>query len=223
MSDINIKCTNLTFKYRDNVILDNVNLDIKGKNFICISGANGTGKSTLIGVLLGVNENYSGVVERKGFDTVSYIQQKATNINKQLPMNVYEVVSLGIKSKAKKATKKKLVADALCTVGLDGLYKRKLNELSGGQLQRVFIAKAIVEHPSVMVLDEPTSSIDEKTSEEICCTLANISKQNNIVTIMVTHSIKSIVDHADAVIYFDDNKKVSLLSNEQYRNAINYK
>ena len=170
-----LKVKNLDFNYSDKQIIKNLSFSVEKGDFLCIVGTNGTGKSTLIKLILNLLKPDSGEIllygkdskNFKQFDKIAYVSQKATNFNAAFPATVEEVVSAGLYSKNglfkfKKSTDKQQIKKALDTVGMYDFSKKLIGNLSGGQQQRVFIAKALVSSPEIIFLDEPTVGIDMK-------------------------------------------------------------
>ena len=168
-----LEVKDLSFSYPDKSILHRLSFDVDAGDFMCIVGTNGTGKSTLLKLILNQLSPLEGEIKLLGtnsekykdFASIAYVSQKATNINRDFPATVEEVVSLGLYSKKglfKRNTKedKKLIDSALERVGMLDYKHRQIGYLSGGQQQRVFIAKALISNPRIIFLDEPTTGID---------------------------------------------------------------
>ena len=176
-----LEVKDLSFSYPDKSILHRLSFDVDAGDFMCIVGTNGTGKSTLLKLILNQLSPLEGEIKLLGtnsekykdFASIAYVSQKATNINRDFPATVEEVVSLGLYSKKglfKRNTKedKKLIDSALERVGMLDYKHRQIGYLSGGQQQRVFIAKALISDPRIIFLDEPTTGIDIRAVDSIC-------------------------------------------------------
>ncbi len=226
-----LKVKNLDFNYSDKQIIKNLSFSVEKGDFLCIVGTNGTGKSTLIKLILNLLKPDSGEIllygkdskNFKQFDKIAYVSQKATNFNAAFPATVEEVVSAGLYSKNglfkfKKSTDKQQIKKALDTVGMYDFSKKLIGNLSGGQQQRVFIAKALVSSPEIIFLDEPTVGIDMKAVDSICCLLGDLNKKHKITIIMVTHDISSILYHANKVLNLSEDGHIRIISAEDYRN-----
>jgi len=213
MSVIEIK--NLSFSYHKQKILENINLTVNEKDFLAIIGPNGGGKSTLLKLILGINtvKNGSihtfGEVPKKNLSKIGYVPQN-TNVNTDFPIKVIEVVLMGhIGTKqplfgyAKEETM--CAMGALSQVGMEKFAHVKIGELSGGQRQRVMIARALCAHPKMLILDEPTSSIDIDGQKQIYELLKELNSY--ITIIVVSHNVSVIMKYANTVVHI--NKKLT--------------
>jgi len=188
----------INYAYSKQVILENINLEVKEKEFLAIIGPNGGGKSTLLKLILGLLPLKSG--EIKLFEKkIGYVPQN-TNINNNFPIRVWEVVTLGEKPTQKI---KNIAKQTLSKVGMDKFYDKKIGDLSGGQRQRVLIARALFNDPKLLLLDEPTSNIDPKASESIYELLKELNKEKTII--VVSHDLSVIVKYATKIAYINKN------------------
>lgn len=192
----------LCFHYPNIEIFKDVNFKIYEGDFIGIFGENGAGKSTFIKLLLGELKACSGSLKwfdedikaYRSWEKIGYVPQKTISSNLSFPATVKEVVCANLYKdigrfcfpRKKHLDKVKL---ALQMVGMKGFIKRKIGELSGGQLQRVYIARALVNSPSILVLDEPTAGVDEQTVNSLFETLHHLNLAHKITIIMITHDI----------------------------------
>lgn len=210
MSDIQIK--NMSFGYEDGLVLKDVNIDINRGDFVGIIGANGTGKSTLIQLILGLLSPKEGSVTCN-YNNVGYVSQVGFAVKADFPATVKEVIMLNLFREIglfKRSTKKheKMVEEALATVGMLDMANRQIGKLSGGQQQRVMIAKALVSSPEILVLDEPTASVDAKNEEMLYELLNRLNQERNLTIIMVTHNIENIEESMNKI-YIIKNKLVT--------------
>lgn len=211
-----IVINNLTKKYpgatkdEEVIALNDISLFLPDKGFIAVYGASGCGKSTLLNILGGLDVADFGTMIVNGRDTTgfkahdwdSYRNQEVGFIFQNyflLPhLNVYDNIAITLQmSKQTKGMKKK-IHDALNEVGLAGYSKRFPKQLSGGQQQRVAIARALVTNPAIILADEPTGALDEKSSKSVMKTLKDISKEHLVV--MVTHNERMAKEYADRMI-----------------------
>ena len=217
-----LEVKDLSFSYPDKSILHRLSFDVDAGDFMCIVGTNGTGKSTLLKLILNQLSPLEGEIKLLGtnsekykdFASIAYVSQKATNINRDFPATVEEVVSLGLYSKKglfKRNTKedKKLIDSALERVGMLDYKHRQIGYLSGGQQQRVFIAKALISNPRIIFLDEPTTGIDIRAVDSICCLLGDLNKNSGITIVMVTHD-NHLATYADRVFHISDGKIIKI-------------
>ncbi|HSX17528.1 MAG TPA: metal ABC transporter ATP-binding protein [Patescibacteria group bacterium] len=182
----------VSVQYGAETVLDRVSFCIHSGEFIGLIGPNGAGKTTLLKVVLGLLSPTKGKV-KKQHATVGYIPQRGTLYNATVPISVLEVVLLGAKGD------KSVALQALEQVNMAGFARRRFNELSGGQQQRVAIAKAVANHASVLILDEPTTGIDEHSQAEFYALLHTL-QQEGITIIMVSHEVDTVVKLVTRVI-----------------------
>lgn len=224
-----LEVKDLSFSYPDKSILHRLSFDVDAGDFMCIVGTNGTGKSTLLKLILNQLSPLEGEIKLLGtnsekykdFASIAYVSQKATNINRDFPATVEEVVSLGLYSKKglfKRNTKedKKLIDSALERVGMLDYKHRQIGYLSGGQQQRVFIAKALISDPRIIFLDEPTTGIDIRAIDSICCLLGDLNKNSGITIVMVTHDISSIIYHSNKILVLSEDGSGEVMTSEEF-------
>ncbi len=191
-----------SFRKGDETItpLDNIDLDIHAGEFVSLMGPSGTGKSTLLNLVSGIDRPDSGTITVDGTEVNKLSRSKladwrAANLgyifqtHNLIPvLTAYENVELPtLLLKLSAAQRRQRVELALEAVGLSNRADHYPRQLSGGQEQRVGIARAIVAHPKVVVADEPTGSLDAETSEQVQVLLQRLNKELNITMLMVTH------------------------------------
>jgi zinc transport system ATP-binding protein len=196
-----LQIKNLCFGFSSqDEVLHNISFSIEEGNYIAIIGPNGSGKSTLLKLILGELLPKHGTIEIKPETSISYVPQ--THIfDKNFPITVLEVVlggCLQIKEKLKRAH------EALDEVGMLKHEKCSFGELSGGQAQRVLIARALARHPTLLLLDEPTSHID--TSTEISLMNHIRSQKKKMTILMVTHNVQATLDSVDGILSLHGGK-----------------
>lgn len=182
--------------------LDGVDLTVTDDDFLGIVGPSGAGKTSLLRAVLGLQRPTSGRVERRTGLRVGYVPQIGA-IDMTFPLTVAECVLLA------RATSRNLpwptrhersdVDDLLETLGLAGMADRHLRELSGGQLQRVFIARALMGDPELLVLDEPTSGIDIRTRHEVLHLLARLHESGPAI-VLATHDLNGLAAHLPRIV-----------------------
>lgn len=216
MNIINIE--NLSFKYKANYILEDINLSVNSDDFLVIIGPNGGGKSTLLKLILGLLKVQKGKIEnRLKKEQLGYVPQN-TNLNINFPITVLEVVllgTLGAKNRFFSYTKeqKNRAYEALKQVNMSEYANQKIKDLSGGQRQRVFIARALAQEPKVLLLDEPTASIDVKGQKQIYDLLKKLNE--NICIVVVSHDISVMLNYAKKVAHINKNLVYHNLDNIQ--------
>lgn len=219
-----LEIRDLSFNYPDKKILNNIDFNVDKGDFICIVGTNGTGKTTLMKLILNLLKPQKGTILIKGtkstdfkeFEKISYVSQNATSFNQSFPATVKEIVELGLYGKKlSKSEKEEKINSALETVGMCEYKNKLIGNLSGGQKQRVFIAKAIVKNPELLLLDEPTVGIDNEAVNSICCLLGRLNK-SGITILMVTHDLSSVLLHSNKVLTLCQEGCCKMYTSEQY-------
>ena len=201
-----IKIKNLFFKYQKTDILENVNLTIKDDDFLAIIGPNGGGKSTLLKLILGLLPLQSGKIEKNIKNSqIGYVPQN-TNLNIDFPITALEVVLMGHVSSKKRIfgySKDEIscALESLNQVGMKDYANKKIGDLSGGQRQTVFIARALCSNPKIMLLDEPTASIDVQGQQEIYELLKELNK--SICIVVVSHDLSILLNYAKNVAHIN--------------------
>ena len=209
MSNKLIEVKELSFAYRKDLVLKDINFNLIQGDFFAITGPNGGGKSTLIKLILGLLKPKKGSVKLNNLtkSDIGYVPQN-TNINLEFPITVLDVVMMGNGSKHKNrkffnigysSFEIECAKHSLSKVGMQDFINNKISNLSGGQRQRVMIARAICSHPKLLVLDEPTSNIDVNGQKEIYKLLKELNK--DITILVVTHDLTVISNYANKVLY----------------------
>lgn len=209
-----IEMKNLSVSYQGQLALEPTSLTIKGPTITGIIGPNGAGKSTLIKGMLGIVESEGQTfLDRKPMkqelSKIAYVEQKI-HIDYNFPIKVKECVSLGLYPKIKlfqrlKASDWEKVARALKIVGLEDFAERQISQLSGGQFQRVLIARCLVQEAEYIFLDEPFVGIDSVSEEIIMKTLRQLREDGKTILI-VHHDLSKVVAYFDQVLLL--NKEV---------------
>jgi len=205
MSIIEIK--NLDFAYTGETILASINLSVKKKDFLAIIGPNGGGKTTLLKLMLGLLIPDRGTVLIDGnvpgetASSIGYVPQNL-HINQSFPISALDVVLMGAFDPRKRFSRnrvkyKKAALKALDRLEMGRYANKKIGTLSGGQRQRVLIARALVSKPELLLLDEPTASIDTKGQAEFYELLARLNKE--ITILVVSHDLLVISRYVNAV------------------------
>lgn len=209
----------LSCSYREGRVLEGVSFRVERGDYVGIVGPNGSGKSTLIKAILGLMTIGSGSAALFGTDLtafrdwhrVGYLPQSLHLVNPVFPATVHETVGLGLLSlkrfpkRLNRADKDK-INTILNELGILDLEHKLIGELSGGQLQRVLLARAIVNDPELLVLDEPTAALDPETRDRFYAMIADINRTRGVTILLVTHDSGAIGEHASKMLYLD--KKV---------------
>ena len=198
-----IRVVDLWKRYRDTesrngAALRGANLSVTSGELVAIYGKSGSGKTSLLNILAGLDYPSMGIVEIEGHNMQSMDEQKKTNLRRcrigfifqffnLLPtLTVFENVFLSLELIGK--ADRRAVLDALKDVGLEGKDGRFPHELSGGEQQRVAIARALVKKPLIVLADEPTGNLDSHTSEQVLDLLSRRCRSNGTTLMMATHS-----------------------------------
>ncbi|MBI2183808.1 MAG: metal ABC transporter ATP-binding protein [Thaumarchaeota archaeon] len=183
-------------------VLENITLSVEEKDFLGLLGPNGAGKTTLLKVVAGLIEPYTGTVKIFGEDVstvkrqvrIGYVPQKVALQTQNFPTTVSEIVATGRISKGNMVKRLneedyRRIEEALKFVGVHELRRRMADELSGGQLQRVFIARALAGEPKILILDEPTSGVDIGSQATFHALLEKLNKEQGLTIMMTSHDI----------------------------------
>ncbi|WP_297441098.1 metal ABC transporter ATP-binding protein [Sulfurimonas sp.] len=212
---------NLSFKIRDQIILENITFEIYEGEYIAIIGPNGGGKTTLIRLLLGLETPSSGEIKIFGqklknfkeWHKIGYVPQRATLVDENFPATVEDIVKMGRIAKrglfaGASSEDRAKVHDAMVKMDILDLKNRMVGTLSGGQRQRVMIARALASSPKILILDEPNTGVDMLSQQRFYTLLAKLNKEENITILFITHDIGVIVDDIGRV--FTINQKATI-------------
>lgn len=195
---------NLSFRYPNskNLILENINLQLEKATYLSILGENGSGKTTLIKLLLNLYKPTSGTITCKA-KRLGYVpQQKASFIH--LPLTVGEFLSaaensLGLKSKD-------AVQKALHAVGMEHKIRSLVGTLSGGELQRIFIAQALLAQPDLLLLDEPSTGVDVENQRKLYSLIRDLNKNKKITIIAVEHNLQAATHNSTEIFHLENGR-----------------
>ena len=214
MSKEVLKVKDLYFDYSDTSVLKNVNFTLYEGDFLGIIGSNGAGKSTLMKLILGTLPYYQGSISLFGTDIkkeiprnlIGYVSQKAASFNSSFPATVKEVVMANLYSKKglfKRYTKndEEQFYKVIHRVGMEGCENKLIGKLSGGQQQKVFIARALISEPKLLLMDEPTVGIDSQSVVSVMEIISDLNKQGMTI-IMLNHDTPTLVDASSKLLIF---------------------
>lgn len=187
--------TDITMKWSGHTLLDSVSLRINRGDFIAVTGPNGGGKTTLLRIMLKLIVPNTGTVSYNGNFRIGYLPQK-NSVDARFPMSVTDVVRSGLlgMKEISYAESRKLVEEAIATVGLEAHCGKSIGQLSGGQLQRTLLARALVSRPEVLVLDEPLSYLDKTMEARVYEIVGSLRGKATIV--LVSHEMSTIASMA---------------------------
>ncbi len=218
-----VELNNVSVYYGNLCALNNINISIEEEEFLGIIGPNGAGKSTLLKVILGLTVPDRGKINIFGKDIkeaaglVSYVAQ-ASKFDRSFPISVIEVVLMGSLIGRKSFFHRYRDEDRasaehyLDKLGIYHLKDRQIGQLSGGQLQKVLLARALVHQPRIILLDEPTASIDANSRSQIYSLLKGLNEEVTIV--VVTHDMAAVSAYFDSIaclnkeIYYHGGKEI---------------
>ena len=202
-----IQIDGLSASYDHKTVLSKVNLTVYEHDFLGVIGPNGGGKTTLIKSILGLHQPDTGKIRffKQGKEVpeinMGYLPQYNT-IDKKFPISVYEVILSGL-SKQKSLFRRyndehhESVRQMIVRMGLEGLEHRAIGELSGGQLQRTLLGRALVSNPEVVILDEPSTYIDKRFETKLYSLLEEINQERAII--LVSHDIGTVLKNVKTI------------------------
>jgi len=214
-------------------VLKDVDLRLSKGDFLGIVGPNGGGKTTLLKIILGLLEPDRGEVKvfgkkpEKARDRVSYVPQY-TDFDSQFPINVWNVVLMGRVGKLGlrpffSDEDKKIAQKALEKVEMEDYKQRQISELSGGEQQRVLLARALATRPDILLLDEPTASVDERIKNSIYELLKDMNEEDDTTIVLVSHDVGILSSYVEKIgclnselIYHGDSELTHEMIEESY-------
>ena len=217
-----VEVKNLTVKYANSVVIDKASFSVMEGDFVCIVGANGSGKSTLIKTLLGLISPAEGKVEFLGGlkrTQVGYLPQES-RIEQGFPATVTEVVLSGTLGRLgripiyRKAEKER-VKEALTLLKITKLEDKSFSGLSGGERQKVLLARALVATEKLLILDEPSNNLDQRSRAGFYKILKQLNEETKLTILMITHDLDA-EDLIGNKILSIKNAKVELATTEEF-------
>ena len=217
-----ISIKNVSFCYSGGVnVLENLSFDIYKKDFIAIIGANGSGKSTLLKLILKELNPSDGEIfisstnikNFKEWDTIGYVPQINAGNIPGFPITALEIVTLNLYNKMGffKFSRKshiELAKRALSQVNMLDFANTPINKMSGGQQQRIMIAKSLINNPKILIFDEPTTGIDKESKDQLFKILTHLNRIHGITILLVTHELEIMKDNLTKVVEIRDKKVV---------------
>jgi len=199
-----ITIRDVSFSYEQKRVIENLDFSVKERDFVGLIGSNGAGKTTLLRMIVGLLKPEQGSISLFGepadrfkqWERIGYVPQK-NSFNPLFPTTVREVVMSGLYGRKKlfqritRADAGK-ADDAMHAMRIEDLADKRIGQLSGGQQQRAFLARAMINNPSLLILDEPTVGIDAETQENFFHMIKHMHKHHNITFLMVSHDMDMI-------------------------------
>ncbi|MCQ2595778.1 MAG: metal ABC transporter ATP-binding protein [Treponemataceae bacterium] len=204
-----IECQNVTSQYGSFVACRNVSFSVNKGDYLCIVGANGSGKSTIVKTILGLIEPKNGKIIRQTAQ-IGYLPQK-TEIQRDFPATVKEVVLSGTILAQKRSNfgifysreQKQQAQNQMEKLELLPIANKSFRELSGGQQQRVLLARSLCAAKDLLVLDEPVTGLDPAVTDELYTIIRKLNQEENLAVIMVSHDVHRAVQNASHILHMD--------------------
>ncbi len=184
---------NISLSIQGKSILQNISLELQAGKILTVIGPNGAGKSTLVKILLGLEKADSGECYRKPKLRIGYVPQKI-EIDSLMPLTVKRFIALAGKSNSNDISK------VLTDVGVSTLKNQAIQQLSGGEFQRVLLARALIRKPELLVLDEPAQGVDVLGQAELYEQISSLKKHYKLGVLMVSHDLHLVMKNTDQVL-----------------------
>lgn len=205
-----IRLAGVSAGYEGDTVLEDINLRVEAQDYLALIGPNGGGKTTIMRVILGLIQPFSGEVEVMGLPPklgrafIGYVPQSHLS-DQKFPINVWDVVGMGrLKSgwwnQGYSLADKRIISESLHKTGVYELKDKAVADLSGGQRQRVYISRALATEPKILLLDEPTANIDAEASKQLY-ELLDVLNAEGATILMVSHDLHTLERHAKSIGY----------------------
>ncbi len=214
-----VTAVDLAAGYRNEAVWRDANFTLSQGEFVAVIGPNGAGKTTLFRMLLGLQRPLAGTIRvfdaepRRGSPRIGYVPQQHM-IDSESHIESLELVRLGLSGKEWGFSlfshhDRDVALTTLDSVGATELAHRPLAELSGGELQRIFLAEALVSSPDMLLLDEPLSNLDMRREKDLLRLVDGVVRSRNVTAILIAHNINPLLPYLDKVIYIANGKVAS--------------
>jgi zinc/manganese transport system ATP-binding protein len=211
-------------------ILDQVSFEIQPGEFTGLIGSNGAGKTTLLHIILGLRRPDSGEIRVLGAPrsrharALGYIPQKVI-LDPDVPLRARDLVGLGLDGerfglRRRTATQRSRIEQMLHDVGAEHIAERRVGTLSGGELQRVLIAHALVSQPKLLLLDEPLANLDPKSVQEIVALLHRVAGEHGVAILLSAHEMNALLPVMDRIVYVTGGRAASGTTDEVVRTDV---
>ncbi len=209
-----IEIKNLCFSYSNSqdYLINDLSLNINKESYVSIIGANGSCKSTLIKLILNLLTPQKGNIHLHS-KKIGYVPQMVESFNSAFPVTVWEM--LNAHRNVLKIKDKDTINEALKKVGMLQYKNSLIGNLSGGQKQKIFIARAILANEDILILDEPSTGVDSKSMKEIYGLIALLNKKNGVTVISVEHNLETALQNSSHILSMD-NGFGTLYTSEEY-------
>jgi zinc/manganese transport system ATP-binding protein len=211
-----ITAENVTAGYKEKVVWQDANFSVGRGEFVAVIGPNGAGKTTLFRLLLGLQQPIAGTIKifgkppKRGNPQIGYVPQRHV-IDSETNVEAIELVRLGLSGKQWgfnpfSHKDRDAALAAMDAVGAKDLESRPLGVLSGGELQRIFLAEALVSNPGMLLLDEPLSNLDMRRESDLLHLVNDVVHTRGVTALLIAHNINPLLPHLDKVIYIANGR-----------------
>lgn len=204
-----ISIQDVSFFYGRQMVLENITFDVHPGDYLALTGPNGAGKTTLLKIMLGLLKPTTGTIRLFGQDLgafkdwskISYVPQQSDRLDVNFPITVYEMVAMSRygrlgPGRGLSALDRQIIAGVLSRVGLEEKKDILIGELSGGQRQKAFIARALANEPQIIFLDEAVRGLDHKSQEDFYDILRSLNRDQGLTLVLVSHDLVRISQEA---------------------------
>lgn len=202
-----LEVRNLSVTFGRVKALDDVSFYVEENDYLAIVGPNGSGKSSLMKCILGLIESFDGSYvywDDLKREDIGYLPQRSPNQDKHFPATVYEIIQTGITNKRiDRKTMNQAILDLSRKLGIEDLLNQKIGYLSGGQSQRVFLARALIHKPKLLIMDEPTSALDPSFRDEFYQLIKQLHDEEGVSIMLISHDLNSVNQYAKNLLYLD--------------------
>lgn len=204
----------VSISYEKKSVVEDVSFSIEDGDFLCILGENGSGKSSLLKGILGLLPLSGNIQFSLKKEEMGYLPQ--FQIHTKFPASVFEVVRSGFSPSLKRRGDiKKKVLENMQHFHIEDLKDRNFQELSGGQMERVLLARTLAEHKKILFLDEPTTGLDIHSTKELYQMIHKLNQEQKITIVMVTHDVDRVLEYANKILYLQ-KKMLFFGTTDQY-------
>lgn len=209
-----ITCENLSIGYNNHAVIENLNFSVNSGDYLCITGENGSGKSSLVKTILGLQAPLKGrVIFSDGLtkNSIGYLPQR-TEAQSDFPASVKEIILSGFQGKCGfrpfyNRHEKNLAVEAMQRIKIRELENKCFRELSGGQQQRVLLARALCAGSKALILDEPVSGLDPEAASDMYKIIDELNRREHTTIIMVSHDVDKALNFAGRVLNLPHERK----------------